>query len=240
MTRILLVEDKPDLAFGLKTSLEIEGYEVDVVHDGTAGLDRARATTPDLLILDLMLPGMDGYEVLRQLRASGHDMPVLILTARGDETDKVVGFRLGADDYVTKPFALSELIARVGALLRRATPRGAQAGSRGVEQFGNVRIDPGSHTVTRNGEPVALTPKEFALLMALVERRGRVASRLELLREVWGHRVEVMTRTVDIHIAELRRKLEDDPGNPKHILTVWKAGYRLEANPAEGKAKKEA
>jgi two-component system response regulator MtrA len=154
---------------------------------------------------------------------------VLILTARGEEADKVLGFRLGADDYVTKPCGVLELLARVGALLRRsrlADQRNVTADT--LERFGSVEINPASRTVTKEGTAVALSPKEFDLLLALVRRRGAVASRVELLREVWGHRVEVMTRTVDIHIAELRRKLEDDPSQPRHILTVWKAGYRLE------------
>ena len=227
---ILIVEDNPDLAYGLRTGLEIEGYEVAVAEDGETGLARAKQWLPDLVILDLMLPGMDGYRVLRSLRDDGLEMPVLILTARGQEADKVLGFRLGADDYVTKPCGVLELLARVGALLRRSrmSDRGAHAGGETTERFGNVEINPASRTVTRAGQIVSLSPKEFDLLLTLVRRRGAVASRVELLREVWGHRVEVMTRTVDIHIAELRRKLEDDPSAPRHILTVWKAGYRLE------------
>jgi len=229
MPRILIVEDNPDLAYGLRTGLEIEGYEVSVAEDGETGLDRARGWTPDLVMLDLMLPGMDGYRVLRTLREGGSDVPVLILTARGEEADKVLGFRLGADDYVTKPCGVLELLARVGALLRRSRIAEQRAsGADGLERFGSVEINPASRTVTREGIAVALSPKEFDLLLALVRRRGAVASRVELLREVWGHRVEVMTRTVDIHIAELRRKLEVDPSEPRHILTVWKAGYRLE------------
>lgn len=227
---ILIVEDNPDLAFGLRTGLEIEGYEVAVAEDGETGLARAKQWLPDLVILDLMLPGMDGYRVLRSLRDDGLEMPVLILTARGQEADKVLGFRLGADDYVTKPCGVLELLARVGALLRRSrmTERGAHVAGESIERFGDVEINPASRTVTKAGQVVALSPKEFDLLLTLVRRRGAVASRVELLREVWGHRVEVMTRTVDIHIAELRRKLEDDPSAPRHILTVWKAGYRLE------------
>jgi len=230
MPRILIVEDNPDLAYGLRTGLEIEGYEVQLADDGETGLERARAWRPDLVMLDLMLPGMDGYRVLKTLREGGSDVPVLILTARGEEADKVLGFRLGADDYVTKPCGVLELLARVGALLRRsrmADQRQANGGDSN-ERFGAVEINPASRTVTKESVPVALSPKEFDLLLALVRRRGAVASRVELLREVWGHRVEVMTRTVDIHIAELRRKLEDDPSQPRHILTVWKAGYRLE------------
>jgi DNA-binding response OmpR family regulator len=227
MARILIVEDNPDLAYGLRTGLEIEGYDVQVAENGETGLDRARSWGPDLVMLDLMLPGMDGYRVLRTMREGGSDVPVLILTARGEEADKVLGFRLGADDYVTKPCGVLELLARVGALLRRSRIA-ERAGVDGIERFGSVEINPASRTVSREGTPVALSPKEFDLLLALVRRRGAVASRVELLREVWGHRVEVMTRTVDIHIAELRRKLEHDPSQPRHILTVWKAGYRLE------------
>jgi two-component system alkaline phosphatase synthesis response regulator PhoP len=229
MARILIVEDNPDLAYGLRTGLEIEGYDVQIAEDGETGLERARSWRPDLVMLDLMLPGMDGYRVLKTLREGGADMPVLILTARGEEADKVLGFRLGADDYVTKPCGVLELLARVGALLRRsrlADQRNVTPDT--LERFGSVEINPASRTVTKEGTPVALSPKEFDLLLALVRRRGAVASRVELLREVWGHRVEVMTRTVDIHIAELRRKLEDDPSQPRHILTVWKAGYRVE------------
>jgi DNA-binding response OmpR family regulator len=228
MPRILIVEDNPDLAYGLRTGLEIEGYDVQVADDGESGLERAKAWGPDLVMLDLMLPGMDGYRVLRTLREAGSNVPVLILTARGEEADKVLGFRLGADDYVTKPCGVLELLARVGALLRRSRISDRTNGVDGHERFGSVEINPASRTVLKEGTPVALSPKEFDLLLALVRRRGAVASRVELLREVWGHRVEVMTRTVDIHIAELRRKLEDDPSNPRHILTVWKAGYRLE------------
>ncbi|MBA3656646.1 MAG: response regulator transcription factor [Gemmatimonadaceae bacterium] len=225
--KILLVEDNANLAFGLSRSLQAEGFEVEVEGDGAAGLARATEIMPDLIILDLMLPGMDGYTVLEKLRDSGNRVPVLILTARGEETDKIAGFRLGADDYVTKPFSLTELIARVQAILRRA--RGPESPTvPASEHFGAISIDPSSHLVTRGGVPVALTPKEFDLLLTLARRNGAVASRLQLLKEVWGHQAEVMTRTVDIHIAELRRKLEDDPSDPKHILTVWKAGYRLE------------
>ncbi|HEX3157129.1 MAG TPA: response regulator transcription factor [Gemmatimonadaceae bacterium] len=232
MTRILLVEDNPDLAFGLKTGLEIEGYEVQTAEDGPSGLRLASETDPDLLILDLMLPGMDGYRVLRTLREGGSEVPVLILTARGEEADKVLGFRIGADDYVVKPCGVLELLARVAALLRRAG-RHARDGSsvalQTVERFGTVEVSEARRVVTKHNQAVALTPKEFDLLVALIRRRGAVATRVELLREVWGHRAEVATRTVDIHVAELRRKLEDDPAEPVHILTVWKAGYRFES-----------
>jgi DNA-binding response OmpR family regulator len=227
VTRILVVEDNPDLAYGLRNNLEIEGYQVDVVEDGSVGLARARDAGPDLIILDLMLPGMDGYRVLKTLRDEGRQMPILILTARGEEADKVRGLRLGADDYVTKPFGVLELLARVEALLRRTAPLGGD-GAGPPEQFGTVEVIPASRTVLRHGRAVALTPKEFDLLLALVRRRGAVASRMELLTEVWGYSAAVLSRTVDTHVAELRRKLEADPAAPDHILTVRKAGYRLE------------
>jgi DNA-binding response OmpR family regulator len=227
VTRILVVEDNPDLAYGLRNNLEIEGYQVDVVEDGSVGLARAREAGPDLMILDLMLPGMDGYRVLKTLRDEGRQMPILILTARGEEADKVRGLRLGADDYVTKPFGVLELLARVEALLRRTAPLGGD-GTGPPERFGAVEVIPASRTVLRDGRAVALTPKEFDLLLALVRRRGAVASRMELLTEVWGYSAAVLSRTVDTHVAELRRKLEADPAAPDHILTVRKAGYRLE------------
>jgi two-component system alkaline phosphatase synthesis response regulator PhoP len=229
MTKVLVIEDNANLAFGLTRSLESEGYVVEAAEDGTRGLELARSGGADLVVLDLMLPGIDGYSLLRQLREQGSDVPVLILTARSEEADKVVGFRLGADDYVTKPFGLSELLARVAAILRRTRGGDRREEDKSVERFDTVAINVSARSVTKGDTGVALTPKEFDLLLALVRRRGAVASRLELLKEVWGHQAEVMTRTVDIHIAELRRKLEDDPANPRHILTVWKAGYRLQA-----------
>ena len=227
MTRVLIIEDNHSLAFGLRNNLEIEGYEVDVADDGPSGLAAARRLQPDLIVLDLMIPGMDGYRVLRQIREDGLTMPVLILTARGEEADKVLGFRLGADDYVTKPFGVLELLARVEALLRRSRPPGPAGAAQPVQRFGDVEIEVTTRSVRRNGTQVPLTPMEFDLLVALLRRQGAVASRLELLKEVWGHSSAVLTRTVDTHIGELRRKLEQDPSTPRHILTVRKAGYRL-------------
>jgi two-component system alkaline phosphatase synthesis response regulator PhoP len=226
--RVLVVEDNPDLAFGLRNNLEIEGYEVEVAESGPGGLERAREGKPDLIILDLMLPGFDGYRVLRALRDDGLEMPVLILTARGEEADKVRGFRLGADDYVTKPFGVLELLARVEALLRRSPKHRADAAATAHEHFGDVDVDISARTVQRDGQPVSLTPMEFDLLLALLRRRGAVATRLELMKEVWGYHASVVSRTVDTHVAELRRKLEEDPATPRHILTVRKAGYRLQ------------
>jgi DNA-binding response OmpR family regulator len=226
MSRVLIVEDNHSLAFGLRNNLEIDGYDVDVADDGPSGLAAARRLHPDLIVLDLMIPGIDGYRVLRQLREDGLTMPVLILTARGEEADKVLGFRLGADDYVTKPFGVLELLARVQALLRRSRPAPG-APPQSVQRFGEVEVEATTRSVRRSGGLVALTPMEFDLLIALLRRQGAVASRLELLKEVWGHSSAVLTRTVDTHIGELRRKLEHDPSTPRHILTVRKAGYRL-------------
>jgi DNA-binding response OmpR family regulator len=227
MPRILVIEDNPDLAFGLRNNLEIEGYEVDVANDGETGLASTRRQPPDLVLLDLMLPGLDGFRVLRALRENLPRLPVLILTARGEEADKVRGLRLGADDYVTKPFGVLELLARVEALLRRTRVDGPGEPIP-VEQIGPVEIDRATRAVRRDGQPVPLAPKEFDLLLALLGRRGAVATRHELMKEVWGYQADVLSRTVDTHIAELRRKLEDDPRQPRLILTVRKAGYRLE------------
>ena len=228
MANVLLVEDNADLAYGLRNNLEIDGHVVETVESGEAALARIERHAPDLVVLDLMLPNLDGYQVLRRLRADGHEMSVLILTARTQEADKVLGFRLGADDYVTKPFGVLEVLARIGALLRRAS---RYASLKAIERFGDIEINRDTRIVTRRGRPVDLSPMEFALLLALVARRGATVSRLDLLREVWGHSAAVVTRTVDTHIAELRRKLEAHPAQPAHILTVRKVGYRLAAGP---------
>jgi two-component system alkaline phosphatase synthesis response regulator PhoP len=225
--RVLVVEDS-ELAIGLRANLEVEGYEVDVARDGREALRAAREMPPDLMVLDLMLPHVDGLQVLRTLRQEGHDYPVLLLTARGEESDKVVGLKLGADDYVTKPFGLLELLARVEALLRRSRSGSPAAGAR---RFGGVEVDPSTRTVTRDGRHVDLTPKEFDLLVTLLDAAGAVVERRDLLRRVWGYRSTVATRTLDTHVAELRRKLEADADAPRHILTVRKVGYRLAPDP---------
>ncbi len=224
MARILIVEDNARLAYGLRNNLEIDGHVVDVAEDGPRGLEAVISGAPDLVILDLMLPEMNGYQVLRSLRDQGIGVPVLILTARGEEADKVMGFRLGADDYVTKPFGVLELLARVTAILRRT---GQDGQPNQVETFGSVEIRLEQRSVARDGREVQLTPKEFDLLVALVRRRGAVATRTALMKEVWGHRAAILSRTVDTHIAELRRKLEEHPSEPRHILTVHRSGYRL-------------
>jgi DNA-binding response OmpR family regulator len=226
MARILVVEDNADLASGIEYNLKLEGYDVRVADNGRTAVDVAAEWHPDLFLLDLMLPGMDGYQVLQSIRSNGQRAPVIILSARGEEADKVRGFRLDADQYVTKPFGILELLERIAALLRRSA-REAEDGSPGTLSFGEVVVDLGSRTVTRRGRAVALTPKAYELLLALVRREGVVASRTDLLKEVWGYGAFIMTRTVDSHVAELRRKL-DDADEPRHIITVWKVGYRFE------------
>ena len=226
--RILLVEDNADLADGLRYNLAREGYEVRIAGDGPAGLAEACGWQPDLVLLDLMLPGMTGFEVLEALRARGNAVPVIIVSARGEEADKVRGFRLDADQYVTKPVGLLELLERVRALLRRS----GRLGGNGAEarlHFGRIRVDTATRLVTVGERTVALTPKAYELMLALIRRQGAVATRVELLREVWGSAGDVQTRTVDAHMAELRRKLEENPADPRHFLTVWKVGYRFEA-----------
>ena len=225
MKRILIIEDNKDLAFGLRSNLQMEGYEVRVAATGPDGLQQAQACAPDLVVLDLMLPGMDGFDVLEAMRERDLTMPVLILSARGEEIDKVRGLRLGADDYVSKPFGLMELLARVEAILRRGGHAATEPA--GPIRIGSLEICPRSRSVMRDGELVDLTPKEFDLLLELVRRDGAVVSRVDLMKTVWGHASTIVSRTVDTHVAELRRKLEADPARPALILTVRKAGYRL-------------
>lgn len=229
MRRILVVEDNPGLAEGLRLNLAHDGHDVRVATDGFDALSHAHRWDPELVILDLMLPRLDGFEVLRTLREEGRDVPVLVLSARATETDRLRGFRLGADDYVVKPFSLPELLARVSAMLRRR-PAMPPTTATGSEQwrFGDVTVDAGTHEVLRDGAAIALRPREYDLLIALLRREGRVASRAELLDAVWQYEPDVVSRTVDMHILELRRKLERDPAQPVHILTVRKSGYRLD------------
>ena len=226
--RILLVEDETKVSSFVARGLMAERFAVDVIADGQSGLELATTYHYDLVILDLMLPELDGFRVLRSLRQDGHTTPVLLLTAKGEEADKVRGLRMGADDYVTKPFGLLELLARVEALLRR-THRGGTAAEdmRKVQRFGVIEVDPASRTVRRASQTVELAPKEFDLLLALLRARGAVVTRLQVMREVWGYSAAVVSRTVDTHIAELRRKLEENPSSPRHIITVRKTGYRI-------------
>ncbi len=220
MTRILVAEDSADLAQGIAYNLELEGYEARIAPDGRSALEQFASWSPDLVLLDLMLPVLDGYEVLRRIRSAPVRTPVIILSARAEEADKVRGFKLDADQYVTKPFGVLELLERIASVLRRTSGAPCLV-------FGDVSIDVARRLVRKNGQPVELPPKAYDLLLALVRRDGAVATRHDLLREVWGYGAAVMSRTVDTHIAELRRKLEDDPAEPKHIATVWRVGYRL-------------
>lgn len=222
--RILLVEDEPGLVMTLGDRLRNDGHRVESATDGQAGLDMALRGAFDLIVLDIMLPRKNGMDVCRDLRQRGVSTPILMLTARGQTMDKVTGLKLGADDYLTKPFEMMELVARVEALLRRAPVLGA-AGE--VYQFGAIRLDLRRTEVTRNGKPVTLSAKEFQLLRYLTEHRGTTVSRETLLSEVWGYGGVTASRTVDVHIAWLRQKLEEDSRQPQWILTVHGMGYRL-------------
>jgi two-component system alkaline phosphatase synthesis response regulator PhoP len=230
---VLIIDDNATFATAIQNVLEIEGYRVRVHQDGRSGLAFARASAPDLVILDLILPDMDGYHVLKTLREDGLTMPVLILSARSEEAEKVLGFQSGADDFVTKPFSLMELLARIRALLRRSLQDVDRDGvlSASGAPVPELEINLNQRTVTRLGERVTLAPKEFDLLVALAERRGAVVSRAELLREVWGHRHLIITRTVDAHVLSLRKKIEVDAANPKLVVTAQRMGYRLALTP---------
>jgi two-component system alkaline phosphatase synthesis response regulator PhoP len=221
---ILLIEDEEALRMTLGDRLRSEGYVVDFAGDGELGFEKATHLPFDLVILDIMLPRCSGLDICRGIRAAGLAAPILLLTARGQTIDKVVGLKLGADDYVTKPFDTMELLARIEALLRRSTTRAGQ----GILQFGSIRLDLRGTTVTRDGKPVYLSAREFHLLRYLAEHSGTTLSRAELLREVWGYEVGTFTRTVDVHIASLRQKLEDSPKNPVWIRTVPGLGYKFQ------------
>jgi two-component system alkaline phosphatase synthesis response regulator PhoP len=224
MARILLVEDEPALVITLTDMLKGEHYDVESSTNGVGARDRICNGRFDLVILDVMLPGMNGFEVCRSVREQGYTTPILMLTARDQTTDKVRGLRTGADDYLSKPFDPQELLARVEALLRRVP---AQQESGTWQEFGGIRMDLRIGRVFRGGERVDLSERELALLRYLIERRGTVVSRDELLLNVWGYTTAPTTRTVDVHIAMLRQKLEQDPKNPELIVTVHSQGYRF-------------
>ncbi len=225
MTHLLLVEDNREYAATLGSNFEREGYTVTIAGTGVAGLEQARSLAPDLIVLDLMLPAMNGFTLLQRLRDEGNETPVLVMTALGTEEEKLRGFGLGADDYVVKPCGLLEILARVRALLKRG---GATGNGMGAEaRVGDLTIDFGARIVRRESVELALRPKEFDLLAALVRHRGRVVSRAELLREVWGYAAGSESRTVETHLAALRERLGDDPQSPRYIVTVRGAGYRL-------------
>jgi DNA-binding response OmpR family regulator len=222
-TRILIVEDEPAMVAGLRDNFEYEGYQVISAEDGVAGLERALADNPDLVVLDVMMPRMSGLEVCKQLRAKRPALPIIMLTARGQEIDKVVGLELGADDYVTKPFSIRELMARVKAVLRRRAP--ARAGE--VFRFSDIEVNTRSHEVRRGGKPVELSAKEFALLAYFIAHAAETLSRDQLLDAVWGYENYPSTRTVDTHIVHLRQKLEKNPEDPRFILTIHGTGYKF-------------
>jgi DNA-binding response OmpR family regulator len=224
MTNILLVEDDEAMATALRDGFAQEGYAVTLASDGATGLAVAQQGSPDLVILDVMLPKMSGHDVCRSLRQAGMTLPIIMLSARGQEIDKVVGLKLGADDYVTKPFGFMELLARVEAVLRRTMPKPAADAS---YRFGDVVVDFAGGQVIKNGEVVDLSAREFRLLQFLVEHRGQVVARDTLLDEVWDYDRPPLTRTVDMHVAKLRKKIEADPADPRHILTVHGMGYKF-------------
>jgi two-component system alkaline phosphatase synthesis response regulator PhoP len=228
--RILLVEDDAGLALTVSDRLRSENYQVEIAHDGEAGLTCASSQSFDLILLDWMLPRRSGIDVCRDLRQKRIDTPILMLTARGQTVDKVVGLKLGADDYLTKPFEMPELLARIEALLRRSTL--ATTGAPEVWRFGAICVDRRRTRVTRNGQPVELAPREYKLLCYFLDHADRTLSREELLKEVWSYRFIPSTRTVDVHVGALRQKLEDDPKQPKLILTVQGHGYCLGSSPA--------
>ena len=225
MNKVLVVEDDEAMAVALRDGFAYEGYDVTVARDGETGLQMARGGSPDLVILDVMLPKMTGLEICKLLRGEGSDLPIIMLTARGQEIDKVLGLKLGADDYVTKPFSFMELMARVEAVLRRTRPDGGHP--RPVHRFGDITVDFDRHEAARGDELLELTPREFRLLGYLLEHRGEVVSREELLDAVWGYDIIPFTRTVDTHIGKLRKKIEVDPSDPRHIITVHRLGYKF-------------
>ena len=222
--RILLVEDEHGLRLTLQDRLQAEGYRVETASEGDEGFSKASAGGFDLIILDVMLPNRNGIDICRDLRQAGHNTPILMVTARGQTVDKVLGLKIGADDYLTKPFEMLELLARIEALLRRSAPRRAPSAS---HEFGKIRVDFRSTEVIRNGEALNLSAKEFQLLRYFIEHGRETLSRETLLQRVWGYHSMPTTRTVDVHIAWLRQKLEDDPKNPRWILTVHGMGYKF-------------
>jgi DNA-binding response OmpR family regulator len=224
MSTILIIEDDPKMQTGLRDNLEFEGYEVRVEGDGTAGLRAWMDNTFDCVILDVMLPGLSGFDVLKKVREKGILTPVIMLTAKGEEIDRVLGLELGADDYMTKPFSLRELLARVKAVLRR-TERGSAGGSR--VRLGSFEADIDSYDASRDGVAVAMTPKEFEVLKFLWQHRNRSVSRDQLLTNVWGYDESISTRTVDNFILKLRQKIEEDPSDPRYIVTIHGTGYKI-------------
>jgi DNA-binding response OmpR family regulator len=227
--RVLVVEDDQAMSVALNHGFGSEGFEVICAGNGEEGLRKANEAAPDLIILDVMLPRMSGLDLCRKLRAAGDDVPIIMLTARGQEADKVLGLKLGADDYVTKPFSFLELLARVETVLRRCGPSVSTDGSVESFQFGDVSVDFRRHEATRAGVSIELSAREFLLLAFLVVHRGEVISRDRLLDDVWGYDSMPLTRTVDTHVAKLRKKIETDPAHPRHLITIHRVGYKFVA-----------
>ena len=224
MAKVLVVEDDNAMAVALNDGFQYEGHEVTLARDGAKGLELATGGQFDIMILDVMLPKLSGLDVCRQLRSSGNPIPIIMLTARGQEIDKVLGLKIGADDYVTKPFSFMELAARVEAVLRRAANQNETVD---VLRFGNIVVDFKKNTATRNGAPLELSPREFRILKYFAEHLGEVVTRDQLLDHVWGYDSFPLTRTVDTHIAKLRQKIEENAGDPHFIVTVHRAGYKF-------------
>ena len=224
MPKVLIVEDDDSMNAALRDGFEYEGYTVSLARDGAAGLRQASEAAPDLIILDVMLPKMSGLDVCREIRKGGNTVPIIMLTARGQEIDKVLGLKLGADDYVTKPFGFLELMARVEAVLRRATGRPVQVES---FEFGSVKADFKRGEVRRNGKLLDLSAREVRLLQYFIEHRGEVVSRDQLLDAVWDYDSAPLTRTVDMHVAKLRKKIEDKAAQPRYLVTVHGQGYKF-------------
>jgi DNA-binding response OmpR family regulator len=225
MQKILIIEDEEDLAKGLETTLKREQYQVFRANRGEAGIDLAIKHDPDIILLDVAMPGISGFEVCKELRKKGLDTPIIMLTAKSDEIDRVVGLEIGADDYVTKPFSLRELLARIRAQLRRQTGRREEGIAR--YRFGQVEIDFEKHLAFKGGEEIEMTSREFDIMKLLIRHRGEVVTRDRLLDEVWGYESFPTTRTVDNHILNLRKKLEDNPSDPKFILSIYGEGYKF-------------
>ncbi|MBN8706834.1 MAG: response regulator transcription factor [Bacteroidetes bacterium] len=225
MQKILIVEDEIQLAFGLKDNLELEGYQVEVANNGLEGYEQLTKSQFDLVLLDVMLPGMSGFEILKRIRQLGNVTPVIMVTAKSDEIDKVLGLELGADDYMTKPFSLRELFARVKAVLRRQS--GSPISVTTPVTIGILTVDFANYTANHNGESVAMTPKEIEVLKFLWERKNQTVSRDELLTQVWGYDETISSRTVDNFILKIRQKMEEDSAHPKHIITIHGVGYKL-------------
>lgn len=221
---ILIIEDEPALVRGLKDSFQAKGFEVLAAQDGVAGIDLALEKNPDLILLDIMLPRVNGYEVCRTIRERGIETPILMLTAKGQEEDIILGLNLGADDYIAKPFRIGELIARVNAFLRRTKAKQTE-----VFRFGEFELNLGAHQLFRNGHEIEVTPKEFRLLAYFVSRRGCALARNDILNAVWGHSIVVTSRSIDRCVATLRAKIEADPHEPRYIQTIRDIGYRFES-----------